>query len=148
MMKLIIMRHGQASWSAPSDQERPLTEVGQQEVLSTASKMTTLGINRVFASPFLRAQQSGRILAETLDCTLETLDCITPDDDPMAVIAELPAQGVIALASHMPLVGALTGLLCEGSVSQGPGFMTAHAAVLDMELPGPGLARLVEMIQP
>ncbi|WP_252179907.1 phosphohistidine phosphatase SixA [Endozoicomonas sp. 4G] len=147
-MKLIIMRHGQASWSAPSDQERPLTETGQQEVLSTASKLTHLGISRVFASPYLRAQQSGRILAETLDCTLETLGCITPDDDPMAVISELPTQGNIALASHMPLVGSLTGLLCEGVGNQGPGFMTGNAAVLEMELPGPGLATWVEMIKP
>ncbi|WP_422133790.1 phosphohistidine phosphatase SixA [Endozoicomonas sp. ALD040] len=147
-MKLIIMRHGQASWSAPNDQERPLTGMGQQEVLSTASKLTHLGINRILASPYLRAQQSGRILAETLGCSLETMDCITPDDDPMAVISELPAQGNIVLASHMPLVGALTGLLCEGSIHQGPGFMTGNAAVLEMELPGPGLATLVEMVVP
>ncbi len=147
-MKLIIMRHGQASWSAPSDQERPLTEMGQQEVLSTASKLTHLGINRVLASPYLRAQQSGRILAETLECTLETLECITPDDDPMAVVSELPAHGNIALASHMPLVGALTGLLCDGAMHQGPGFMTANAAVLEMDMPGPGLAQFVEMIAP
>ncbi|WP_257252631.1 MULTISPECIES: phosphohistidine phosphatase SixA [unclassified Endozoicomonas] len=147
-MKLIVMRHGQASWSAPNDQERPLTEVGQQEVLSTASKLTHLGISRVLASPYLRAQQSGRILAETLECTLETLDCITPDADPMAVISELPVQGNIALASHMPLVGALTSLLCEGAIHQGPGFMTGNAAVLEMELPGPGLATLIEMVAP
>ncbi|WP_062269957.1 phosphohistidine phosphatase SixA [Endozoicomonas arenosclerae] len=147
-MKLIIMRHGQASWSAPSDQERPLTEVGQNEVLKTANKLQHLGITRVLASPYLRAQQTGRIVAETLECTLETLDCITPDDNPVAVISELPEQGNILLASHMPLVSALTGLLCDGAVHEGPGFMTANAAVLEMDIPGPGLARFQEMIHP
>ncbi|WP_263078992.1 phosphohistidine phosphatase SixA [Endozoicomonas sp. Mp262] len=146
-MKLIIMRHGQAGLNAPSDAERPLTEQGRQQAASTAKKLQHLcPATRVLASPYLRAQQTGSIVAETMSLPLETLDAIVPEGNPFAVIEVLPDSGVILLASHMPLVSALTGLLCEGSVNHGPSFSTGSAVVLEMPAPGIGTATLLHSI--
>ncbi|WP_330924689.1 phosphohistidine phosphatase SixA [Candidatus Sororendozoicomonas aggregata] len=149
-MKLVIMRHGQASWSAPSDALRPLTERGRSEVLSTAKQLKgRYRLSRILASPYRRAQETGELLTHVLDCpTATTLDCLVPEGDPMAVISELPEQESVLLASHMPLVGCLTGLLCDGTESGGPGFHTATAAVLALDLPALGVAQLLSVINP
>ena len=145
-MKLIIMRHGQASWSAATDAERALTFEGREQVLKTAEQLQSLSVDLVLASPYLRAQQTGKIVANTLDCKLDTLESITPEGHPPSIVNELPESETILLASHMPLVGRLTGLLCEGTMSSGISFPTAAAAVLEMDIPGAGMATLVQQI--
>ena len=145
-MKLIIMRHGQASRSAASAAERALTFEGRKQVLKTAGQLKPLSVDLILASPYLRAQQTGKIVSDTLGCKLDTLGSITPEGHPPGIINELPESGTILLASHMPLVGRLTGLLCDGSMSSGLAFPTAAAAVLEMEIPGAGMATLVQQI--
>lgn len=145
-MKLIIMRHGQASWSAATDFDRALTEEGRGQVFKTAELLKSQNVDRVLASPYLRAQQTGQIVSAVLGCTLDTLEGITPDGHPPSAVDELPESGVVLLASHMPFVGRLTGLLCDGVMSSGPGFPTAAAAVLEMDIPGAGMATLVERV--
>ncbi len=148
-MKLIIMRHGEAGWAAASDFERVLTARGQQEVLNTASKLAEKEtVDKVLASPYLRAQQTADIVAETLGCSVGTLDALIPEGSPGKVVEQLPESGTVLLASHMPLVSVLAGLLCDGVTSRGPGFNTAHALVLEMEFPAPGLATEVRWIAP
>ena len=148
-MKLIIMRHGQAEWSAPSDAERPLSDQGKSQAESTANKINgTLSVSRVIASPYLRAQQTGAIVAKILGCSVDTMDELVPEGDPYAVIHALPEQEVVLLASHMPLVGELTGLLCEGAVNGGPSFHTGSAALIEYDLIGVGMGRLIEIISP
>lgn len=147
-MKLIIMRHGQAGWNAPSDAQRPLTRQGRNEIKRTADKLKLAKVDKVLASPYLRAQQSGEIVAGALGCPMDTMNGITPDDSPFEAINALPQSGTILLASHMPLVSALTGLLCEGSIHSGPGFATANAAILEMDIPSMGMATLIEMVRP
>ena len=145
-MKLIIMRHGQASWSAPSDALRPLTDHGRLEVRCTIEQMTEMGVDRIVASPYLRARQTAGIAGEVLGLSVEILKGITPDDSPAAALAQLPDSGQVLVVSHMPMVGYLTSLLCDGSIFDGPGFATGSAAVLEMELPGPGMATLEEFL--
>ena len=145
-MKLIIMRHGQASWSAPSDSLRPLTEVGRHQVRQTVEQLQGEGINRIVASPYLRAQQTADIASEILGVTVDTINDITPDDSPVDAVGQLPEQGNVLVVSHMPLVSALTALLCDGVPSGGPGFGTADAAVLSLEMPAAGLASLQKML--
>ena len=146
-MKLIIMRHGQASWSAATDAERALTFEGREEVLETAQKLKhLLPVDLVLASPYLRARQTGKIASEILECKLDTLESITPEGHPPSVIDELPESGTIVLASHMPLVGLLTGLLCDGNMNNGFAFPTAGAAILEMDFPAAGIASLEQRI--
>ncbi|WP_419536092.1 phosphohistidine phosphatase SixA [Endozoicomonas sp.] len=147
-MKLIIMRHGQASWSAASDRERSLTEQGVREVTDTLSSLMCHKVDRVIASPYLRAQQTGSIAAEEFRLELETLDELEPDGNPVKVLESLPDSGVVLLASHMPMVGYLTGLLCDGTPKAGPTFQTGMALVLDMDILAPGMGRVIERITP
>ena len=145
-MKLIIMRHGQASWSAPKDSLRPLTETGRAEVQRTATQLGAYGLERILASPYLRAQQTAEIVAEHLGLSVETIQHVTPDGSPSRAIEQLPESGNTLIVSHMPLVSGLTELLCSGSPYGGPGFGTACAAVLDCEIPVQGLATFQEML--
>ena len=141
-MKLIIMRHGQASWSSASDFDRVLTFEGREEVSRSAQQLTGHAVDKVLASPYLRAQQTGRIVADILGCQMDTLESLVPDGHPPDVLATLPDNGSILLASHMPFVGRLTGLLCEGVMSNQFAFPTASAIILEMELPEVGMASI------
>lgn len=148
-MKLIIMRHGEASWAAASDADRALTDDGHREVMATARRLSQqIRIDQVLASPYRRAQQTGRIVAEGQGCSLQTLESLTPDGRPQEVVEQLPDSGVVLLASHMPLVGRLAGLLCDGVTAGGPGFGTAHALVLEMDFPASGMASAIGWVTP
>lgn len=147
-MKLIIMRHGQASWSASSDMERALTGQGVQEVSSTVASLANQKVDRIFASPYLRAQQTARIAAESFGCEVETLPELEPDGNPQAVLQALPEADVILLASHMPMVGYLSGLLCDGTPRVGPSFQTGMALILEMDILAPGMAQVFERTIP
>ena len=147
-MKVIIMRHGQADWSAPSDSERSLTSQGRQEVSSTVAQLTGQQVDRIFASPYRRAQQTAAMASEALAVAVETLDLLEPDGNSASVVQALPAEGVVLLVSHMPLVSCLAGLLCDGSTRDGPSLQTAMALVLTMDIPGAGMAEVAEIIMP
>ena len=147
-MKVIIMRHGQADWSAPSDSERNLTVQGMQEVSSTVAQLAGQQVDRIIASPYLRAQQTAAIASETFAVDVETLAALEPDGDSASVVQTLPAAGVVMLVSHMPQVSCLAGLLCDGSTSDGPPFQTAMALVLTLDIPGAGMAEVAEIIMP
>ena len=106
---------------------------------------------RLLASPYRRARQSAAALAETLEAEVETLPLITPDDRPQAVADWLLEQSPgrpLLLVSHMPLVGALTGLLVEGRSDLGLAFPTAGVAELEAEVWAAGCARLARFVTP
>lgn len=139
-MKLIIMRHGQASWEAASDELRPLTEHGRAEVAATAVHMKDeVTPNRIIASPYLRAQQTAQIMAEHFGCPVETLDELVPEGEPSAVARALQeSEETIMLVSHMPLVAYLSGWFCDGSRHSISGFQTAEARLIDLEFVAQG----------
>ncbi len=140
-MLLAIVRHGEAGYAA-RDHLRSLTDHGRQQLEQTAERLKLYGFNQILTSSYLRARESGDILARNLDLPIRILDGITPDDSPLDAVFALPGQGNIIIVSHMPLVSSLTALLCHGSDMAGPFFNTGAAAVMEMELPGPGLATL------
>ncbi|HSH48044.1 MAG TPA: phosphohistidine phosphatase SixA [Halomonas sp.] len=156
---LLIMRHGEAG-PGRVDRERELTRRGQAEARLMGGWLAA-NINhsprlRVVASPYRRAQQTAALVADALagagiDIGVETLDGITPDDAPEDVVdwlLEQPGGRPLLLISHMPLVGALTGLLVEGRADRGPGFVTAAVAELEAEVWAAGAARLARMMTP
>lgn len=151
--RLLIMRHGEAGPGHP-DVERELTGHGQQEVRRMAAWLAdrdALAGLRLLASPYRRARQSAAALAEALEAEVETLPLITPDDPPQAVADWLLEQSPgrpLLLVSHMPLVGALTGLLVEGRADRGFAFPTAGVAELEAEVWAAGCARLARFMTP
>ena len=156
-MKLVIMRHGQASWSAACDSERSLTRQGVGEITSTATALAKqLGsekVERIFTSPYRRAQQTATLVREVLmqsgvmsAVNVETLTELIPEGDPIRIIDALPEAKVILLASHMPLVGNLAAALCGDSTPYL--FQTGMAVILEMEFTAPAMARLIGTISP
>lgn len=146
-MRVVLVRHGEAEPRARSDAERALTPRGRQQAqLTGAWLQEAVGAAslRLLASPYRRAQETGREIAGLLGVALQTEPAITPDDDPRRALAAIEAAAagadVVVVVSHMPLVAALAAWLEEGVLSPGRGFGLAEARVLEMDAPGPGLA--------
>lgn len=152
---LLIMRHGQAGAGSP-DADRRLTERGEREAARMGAWLAARGDLdlarlRLLSSPYRRARQTADRVAEALGLAVEPLPLITPDDPPDAVVDWLLEQAddrPLMLVSHMPLVGALTGLLVEGRADRGIGFATAAIAELQAEVRAAGCARLARFTSP
>lgn len=156
MSSLLIMRHGEAASGFP-DSQRMLAPQGENEAASMARWLTArrakgeLALPILYASPYARAQQTAGIIADALGCPLNTLDCITPDDDPAKVsdwLLAQPEHPLLMLVSHMPLVGGLTELLVDGRPGQGVGFATAAVAELEADVWAAGCAQLKRYTSP
>ncbi|WP_447893562.1 phosphohistidine phosphatase SixA [Vreelandella sp. GE22] len=150
--RLLIMRHGEAG-PGRVDCERRLTQNGEAEAARMARFLETrkLGPVVLYASPFVRAQQTARAVGDALGVSVTTLEGITPDDSPAKVndwLLARPEGETLMLVSHMPLVGALCGRLVEGPQSQELGFPTAAIAELEADVWAAGCARLVRFTEP
>ena len=144
-MDLYVMRHGDAVMQARADAERPLSELGERQAALMVPHMQTLLPTRVIASPYLRAQQTARIVCDGLGLSgFDTVETITPEGDPFQVLRMLEdyEQDVLLMVSHQPLVGALLGLLVDGDLAGGHMMGTASVACLRLDVPGPGQADL------
>lgn len=141
-MRIYIMRHGEAQNFAPSDAERPLTARGEshseQMATQLASQLTT-GLDMVWVSPYLRAQQTWQAMAKHLPepKRLMTIDEITPYGEAEDVTAYLKAvitverPETVLVVSHLPLVGYLTAEIVPGL--QPPMFRTSAIAAIDYQ---------------
>lgn len=66
-MKLWVLRHGEAvPYGSCPDSERELTEHGRKEALSSAARLIGQPLTAIYASPYLRAQQTAQIVREAL----------------------------------------------------------------------------------
>ena len=142
-MKLWILRHGEAQGQAARDSLRELTDHGREEVLRSAAHLLGQPLAAVYASPYVRAQQTAAIVHEALalEQPIVTVPWLTPESDPQEVIGQLDRLGLdsVLLVSHQPLVGALVGLLEYGHLQQPHGMNTASLAVLEGDWPLAGL---------
>lgn len=115
-MKLAIIRHGEAGRAA-TDKKRPLTTHGQQQAKELAAWLATQPLQQplLWASPYLRAQQTAEYIAKACQLPIHTQNFIFPDANPKQVIEELISvnQDLIFVA-HQPLVGYLASLLLQG----------------------------------
>ncbi|KII37956.1 MULTISPECIES: phosphohistidine phosphatase SixA [Pseudomonas] len=118
-MKLWVLRHGEAvpHGSRPHDSERELTEHGRKEVLSSAAKLIGQPLTAIYASPYLRAQQTAQLVREALgfEPEIRTVEWLTPDTDPDKVAEQMVAVSDVLLVSHNPLVGNLLSYLQHGA---------------------------------
>ncbi|MEJ2762741.1 phosphohistidine phosphatase SixA [Photobacterium sp. MCCC 1A19761] len=141
-MRIYIMRHGEAQTFAPTDAERPLTGHGQQHseqmALQLASQLSG-GLDMVWVSPYLRAQQTWQAMAQHLPTPekLMTVEEITPYGGAEDVATYLKAMiGIerpetVLIVSHLPLVGYLASELVPGLPS--PMFRTSAIAAIDYQ---------------
>jgi len=145
-VKVWVLRHGEAEPQARSDDQRELTEHGRKQVLRSAAHLLGQPLDAIVASPYVRAQQTARLVHDALGFAepLVTVPWLTPDSDPARVIAELDALNLdhVLLVSHQPLVSCLLGLLVHGSRQAGEPMSTASLAALQGDAALAGLMTL------
>ncbi|EGH02167.1 MULTISPECIES: phosphohistidine phosphatase SixA [Pseudomonas syringae group genomosp. 2] len=136
-MKVWVLRHGEAQSRARSDAERELTAHGREEVLKSAVHLSDKSVQRIIASPYVRAQQTAELVRQSLGFNdpVVTMPWLTPDSSPREVLLQLDKLGVdeVLLVSHQPLVGELIGVLAHGSPQQAEPMSTASLAELEGE---------------
>lgn len=149
-MKLWILRHGEAEAHARTDAERNLTERGRAEVLRSAAHLIGQPLNAIIASPYVRAQQTARLVREALGFVpdIRTVPWLTPEGSPEQVLAHLEAEDNVLLVSHQPLVGNLIIFLQHGHSRQPQPMYTASLAQLEGEFALAGLMSLVSVKNP
>lgn len=149
-MKLWILRHGEAEAHARTDAERSLTERGRAEVLRSAAHLIGQPLGAIIASPYVRAQQTARLVREALGFVpdIRTVPWLTPEGSPEQVLAHLVAEDNVLLVSHQPLVGNLISFLQHGHSRQPQPMYTASLAQLEGEFALAGLMSLVSVKNP
>ena len=79
MAHLLIMRHGDAEPSAVSDEVRPLSARGRSEVQEVGRALVAhLGIDRIVASPLVRAQETASLVAACFSHEIQKDTCVQP----------------------------------------------------------------------
>ena len=150
-MLLYLMRHGDAVSKARTDQERPLSPLGEAQASSMVPVLLDQPPKRLLVSPYLRAQQTANLVAgglasHDIELAIETVEFITPDDSPHYALRNLEPllqnSGPILVVSHQPLVGCLISLLAEGH-GLGMPVGTASIACLKSDTMGAGTADLI-----
>lgn len=154
-MRIVVVRHGEASIGADSDAQRKLTDYGRKQALSTAKQLKDWVSDRtkILHSPFARTSETASIMAQVLECPTEALDVLqagTPYTQILEWLQSCELTDVI-LVSHNPMVTQITNALVYGtsSLSQPPlMFDTAYACCLECEYPGTGCVELIKRVIP
>lgn len=143
-MNIYIMRHGEAGFQAHCDAERALTTHGKKQTryIATELKSQLAHIDYGLVSPYLRAQQTLKIVQDVIPIEfVETTPELTSDGS-VDVIADYlntlhdKKINSVLLISHLPLVGYLISNLCP-SVPP-PLFSTAAIALVTLSPEGVG----------
>ncbi|MFW6751875.1 phosphohistidine phosphatase SixA [Pseudomonas glycinae] len=133
-MKLWVLRHGEAEpYGSRPDSERELTDHGRKEVLSSAARLMGQPLTAIYASPYLRAQQTAQLVREALgfEPEIRTVEWLTPEVDPDRVAEQLVSVSNVLLVSHNPLVGNLLSYLQHGAGYPPEKVSTAGLAELE-----------------
>ncbi len=108
-MLLLLVRHADASNSAPSDFERELTDKGRGQSIRVGKFLAARGIvpQVILTSPLVRARQTAELVAAELDgSTVEVedrLSCGMGPDEAFAMIARCEDDvEVMAMVGHEP----------------------------------------------
>jgi len=156
-MKLLLMRHGEANFNAPTDAQRPLTRRGSVSVIQQSRHLTIPWheFTSLCVSPYIRAQQTASLLLQNYahkkhGLNLHTLDCITPHGEISQVqnfLLEQQNEGII-LVTHQPLVSGLIGHFCHDDEHVGEPMLPASMALLEGEVAAAGCLRLTHLFHP
>lgn len=84
-MKLYFVRHGESEANvlrviSNRDLPHPLTEKGKTQAATLAQKLAAANVRKIYASPILRARQTGEILARALHVPLELAAALREPD--------------------------------------------------------------------
>lgn len=139
------MRHGDAEPSAVSDEVRPLSARGRSEVQEVGRALVAhLGIDKIVASPLVRAQETASLVAACYSHEIQRDTCVSlsPNGIPDQVIAEFDeGVGSVLLVTHMPLIADLVSALS----GKRQAVQTAELFCFDMEMKAPLRSQLFNL---
>lgn len=145
-MRCFLMRHGEAELYAASDQTRALTFQGVERLKHQLQALQgQLGeIEQIVHSPYLRAQQTAALVADTIGITESNIvisELWTPDSDPHAALAMLEAytDKTTLVVTHMPLIS-LVEALWLGETLYPQAFACGEISRISADWPAAGLA--------
>jgi phosphohistidine phosphatase len=143
---LFLMRHGEAGWAALTDESRTLTDRGVAFVRQQAAtyQKPLESVVRIVASPFMRTQQTAKLMQECLSQPVEIITDarITPDSSiPDAVTAleeNWPKEDdeSLLVITHQPLIGLLTSHFVNGHIFNPFPYDPGQLSTIDMLWPG------------
>jgi phosphohistidine phosphatase SixA len=155
VVNVFIMRHGEAESVAKTDMQRELTREGREDVeqMSTSYRDELSQVDIIWASPYLRAQQTAELMSAQLltrpSTPVTTQPFLPPNGNPRDVLAELESHRdqTVLIISHQPLVGVLVEALAglePGRYRMGTGSL----ACLSTEVYAKGCCELRWLHQP
>lgn len=161
-MELLVIRHGVAeeketfAATGQDDSLRPLTKEGRWKMERVAKGLRRLlpSVDRVATSPFTRAVQTAKIVADAYgNAEFERLDALTPDGRPQAFMAWLrksESGDRVAVVGHEPHLGVLVSWLLTGEAVEGRiEFRKGGACLLQFDdRPRVGKATLIWLLPP
>ncbi|MEP7346918.1 MAG: histidine phosphatase family protein [Gemmatimonadaceae bacterium] len=118
-MQLLLIRHAIAeeredyASTGKRDAERPLTPYGRRRMSRNARGLRRIApkIDILVSSPYTRARETARIVAETLGIkSTEITETLIPEKHPkefLAWVAGQPEDAVVAAVGHEPHLGRL-----------------------------------------
>jgi phosphohistidine phosphatase len=144
-MQLIVIRHAIAmereEWAKTGrpDSDRPLTDTGRRRMRKNARGLQRISPHPelIATSPWLRAADTARVVAETLGVErMETIDAMLPDRHPREVAEWLNERGdlsAVAVVGHEPHLGELVTWLIGGNRGTNVEFKKGGACLLRFE---------------
>ena len=144
-MQLIVIRHAIAmereEWaqSGRPDSDRPLTDTGRRRMRKNARGLQRISPHPdlIATSPWLRAADTARVVAETLGVErMETIDVMLPDRHPSELaewLNEHSDLAAVAVVGHEPHLGELVTWLLGGESGSNVEFKKGGACLLQFE---------------
>ncbi|MNL40776.1 phosphohistidine phosphatase [compost metagenome] len=101
--------------------------------MKIAAELVGQPLTGIYASPYLRAQQTAQLVREALgfEPEIRTVEWLTPDTEPDKVAEQMVAVSNVLLVSHNPLVGNLLSYLQHGAGHLPERVSTAGLAQLE-----------------
>lgn len=144
-MQLLVIRHAIAmereeyAKAGRPDSDRPLTDTGRRRMRKNARGLQRISPHPdlIATSPWLRAADTARVVAETLGVErMETLDAMLPDRHPRELAAWLNDRlelSTIAVVGHEPHLGEVVTWLLGGGDGSNVEFKKGGACLLRID---------------
>lgn len=121
-MKVYLVQHGNAA-AKEIDPDRPLTDVGKDDVGKVAGFIKPLNISALlWHSGKTRAAQTAEMLAEamTVKGEVSVKEGLSPNDDVKKIKEQIESAGEdVMIVGHLPFLGKLVSLFVTGDEIKG-----------------------------
>lgn len=158
MIRVYILRHGEAEPYRLADETRELTRRGIRDAQAAGTLLQHQGVkfDQIFSSPYTRTRQTRQhfLLGYGQPVPVTEKDWLTPDNEASRVVSQLSGEDLqgrtILLVSHMPLVSGLVAYLVDGQQANRSHYpmVPASLAELSMESCHRGMATLHQLLSP